>query len=65
MAAALATAQLTALIPVVTTAGIAWKMTNTMIPGARQARQRPVRRRRQRRDVYDRNYSGNFSNIGW
>ena len=64
MAAALATAQLTALIPVVTTAGIAWKMTQSMFPGQQQQSQ-PARRRRPKKDVYDRGYFGNFSNIGW
>lgn len=62
--AALATAQLTALIPVVTTAGIAWKMTQTMMPGQQQ-QPAPARRRRPKKSVYSRDYSGNFSNIGW
>ena len=60
-AAAVATAQMVSLIPVVTTTGIVWKMTEAMMPkpGGR-SRGKP-----RSRDIYSREYSGNFSNVGF
>ena len=59
---AAAVASMVSVVPVVVTAGIVWKMAETMIP--RPGEVRP-RRKRGRRSVYSRENSGNFSNIGF
>lgn len=59
-AATAATAQMVSVVPVVVTAGIVTKIAQTMMPTPGQAP-----RRRRRRDVYSRGYSGDFSNVGY
>jgi len=68
MAAALASqaavASMVSTIPVVVLGGVVYKMTEAMLPGTRQNVQ-TVSRKRVKKSSYDRNYSGNFSNVGF
>lgn len=59
--AAAATAQMISVIPVAMTAGIAWKMSQAMLP---QPDEQP-QYRRPKKDVYSRENSGDFSNVGY
>ena len=65
-AAEAATASMVSTIPVVVTGGVLMKFTEAMLPMQRAAAGGQRRtRKRQRQSIYGRNYSGNFSNVGY
>ena len=49
------------MVPVVVASGIALKTTEATMPGIQQQRSR----KRRKKDIFGRNYSGNFSNVGY
>ena len=55
---------ITNLIPVVLTTGVAWKMTESMMSDSGQQLVRRTKKRK-KRNVYSREWSGNFGNVGF
>ncbi len=62
LASQAAVASMVSTIPVVVVGGVVYKMQEAMLPGQKRVAQKRVKPKKSR---YDRDYSGNFSNVGF
>ncbi len=59
------TEQMVGLIPVAMTAGMVMKFTDAMFPRTQAPIQRVSKKSKKKKSVYNRNFFGDFSNIGY